>query len=81
MAAIFGRAVSALLDRIVEKELTVRGSFAYRDEFGQVIEMIASGAIDPELFITHEFALDDIELAFRTQLDADRSVKVLVVPT
>jgi hypothetical protein len=30
--------------------------------------------------VTHTFALDDIEQAFRTQLDKDVSVKVQVAP-
>lgn len=81
LAAVFGGEVPLRLDRVVDKELTVRGSFAYRDEFADVIELLAEGAIDPQLLVTHEFALDQVEQAFRTQLDASESVKVLVSPT
>jgi 2-desacetyl-2-hydroxyethyl bacteriochlorophyllide A dehydrogenase len=66
--------------RIVEKELTIRGSFAYNDEFPMVIAAIESGDVDPELFISHEFALEDFQAAFDTQLDKDTSLKVLMTP-
>ena len=43
----------------MEKELTIRGSFAYNDEFPMVIEAIDRGDVDPALFVSHEFPLDD----------------------
>ena len=66
--------------RIVEKELTIRGSFAYDDEFPMVIDAIDRGDVDPAQFISHEYGLDEYEQAFRTQLDRDVSLKVLVSP-
>ena len=67
-------------DRIVEKELNVRGSFAYNDEFPMVIELLASGLrSDPSIFISHEFALEDF--AARSAAARPRvSLKVLVRP-
>ena len=38
---------------------TIRGSFAYDDEFPMVIDAIERGDIDPALFISHEFGLDE----------------------
>jgi threonine dehydrogenase-like Zn-dependent dehydrogenase len=78
LAAVFGREISLKLDRVVDKELTVRGVFAYANEFAAVIEHLANGDIDPELFISHTFELEEIQSAFRMQLDPDSSVKVLV---
>jgi (R,R)-butanediol dehydrogenase/meso-butanediol dehydrogenase/diacetyl reductase len=80
LAAIYGRAFEVNPGRIVEKELTVRGSFAYNDEFGRVIDLLANGAIDASRFISHRFPLERIEDAFRMQLDRERSLKVLVTP-
>lgn len=80
MAAMYNSKIEVNPSRIVEKELTIRGSFAYDDEFPMVIAAIDRGDIDPAVFISHEFALDDFEQAFRTQLDREVSLKVLVSP-
>lgn len=80
LTAMYGRKVELTPDRIVEKELTVRGSFAYRDEFPQVLRHLAEGSVDPELLISHAFALERGPEAFEAQLDRERSLKVLVSP-
>lgn len=80
IAAVFGRKLDIAIDRFTEKELDVRGSFAYKDEFPAVIAALAAGDVDPAAFISHRFALTDIQDAFRTQLDKERSLKVLVTP-
>jgi len=80
LSAVFGDETAVRLDRIVEKELQVRGAFAYRDEFADVLSLLADGSIDPAQLITHELPLEEIEAAFQAQLDADSSVKVLVSP-
>lgn len=80
VAALYKDKVELRPDRFVEKELTVRGSFAYRDEFPAVITELEEGRIDPEHLISHTFALDDIQAAFAAQADAANSVKVTVEP-
>jgi 2-desacetyl-2-hydroxyethyl bacteriochlorophyllide A dehydrogenase len=80
LCAMYNRKIEVTPDRIVEKELTMRGSFAYNDEFPMVIDAIESGDVDPEVFISHEFGLDEFERAFRTQLDREVSLKVMVRP-
>ena len=80
LTAMYNRKIEVNPSRIVEKELTIRGSFAYDDEFPMVIDAIDRGDVDPALFISHEYGLDDYEQAFRTQLDRDVSLKVLVSP-
>jgi 2-desacetyl-2-hydroxyethyl bacteriochlorophyllide A dehydrogenase len=80
LAAMYSGKVELRLDRVVEKELKVLGSFAYKDEFNQVIDLLASGAIKPDDFITHEFDLNDIGAAFKKQLERETSLKVLVHP-
>ncbi len=79
--AIYGKRVSLRPDWIVSKELVVRGSFAYNNEFREVIAALAAGHIDPALFISHEFPLERIEDAFQTQSDPHASLKVLVRPS
>jgi (R,R)-butanediol dehydrogenase/meso-butanediol dehydrogenase/diacetyl reductase len=80
LAAMYSAKLKLNPSRIVEKELTLRGSFAYGDDFPRVIRLLESGALDPERLISHRFPLDRIDDAFRAQLDRDHALKVLVVP-
>jgi 2-desacetyl-2-hydroxyethyl bacteriochlorophyllide A dehydrogenase len=80
LTAMYNSKIEVNPSRIVEKELTIRGSFAYNDEFQMVIDAIEAGDVDPTLFVSHEFALEEFERAFRTQLDRDVSLKVMLTP-
>lgn len=80
IAALYKHKVELRPDRLVEKELTVRGSFAYRDEFPAVIAELERGGLDAEALVSHSFPLERIEEAFATQADAGRSLKVTVSP-
>ena len=80
MCALYTKKVPIAPDWIVGKELRVRGSFAYLEEFPEVIAALAAGHVDPSLFISHEVPLSNIEQAFRTQQDPSASLKVLVRP-
>ena len=66
--------------RIVEKELTIRGSFGYRHEMPEVAELLATGALDHTAFVSHEFPLSEVHQAFEAQADAATSLKVLMKP-
>jgi threonine dehydrogenase-like Zn-dependent dehydrogenase len=66
--------------RLVEKELTVVGSFAYDDEMQQVADLISAGSIELSPFVSHRIPLVDIDTAFRAQADAATTLKVLVQP-
>jgi len=80
IAALYKNKVELRPDRLVEKELTVRGSFAYRDEFPAVIAELERGGLDAEALVSHSFPLERIQEAFATQADAARSLKVTVSP-
>jgi 2-desacetyl-2-hydroxyethyl bacteriochlorophyllide A dehydrogenase len=80
LCAMYSSKVELRPDRIVEKELTIRGSFAYLDEFPAVIRHLADGSVDVEALISHTFPLDRTPEAFRAQLDRVTSLKVLVTP-
>ncbi|HEY4096137.1 MAG TPA: alcohol dehydrogenase catalytic domain-containing protein [Baekduia sp.] len=80
LCAIFGKRVEIRPDYIVGKELRVRGSLGYRDEFPDAIAALVAGDVDPESLISHEFGLEDIEDAFQASLDREASLKVLVTP-
>jgi (R,R)-butanediol dehydrogenase/meso-butanediol dehydrogenase/diacetyl reductase len=80
VSAIYGQEVGVRLDRIVEKEVRIQGSVAYRDEFAQVIEQLAAGVLRADDFVSHTYSLDQITEAFTTQMDAARSLKVQIRP-
>jgi 2-desacetyl-2-hydroxyethyl bacteriochlorophyllide A dehydrogenase len=60
------------------KELHLIGSMAYPDEFPEVIEMLASGAVDVTPLVSHRFALTDFMEALAVARDPDRATKVLI---
>lgn len=80
LAGIYGKKVSAHLDRIVEKELRVRGTVGYSDEFAAVIELLADGIVETDLLVSHTYDLERISEAFETQTESRRSLKVQVRP-
>jgi (R,R)-butanediol dehydrogenase / meso-butanediol dehydrogenase / diacetyl reductase len=66
--------------RIIEKELRVQGSFAYRDEMQEVTDLVADGRLDLAAFVSHRVPLAEVDRAFAVQGDAGGSLKVLVQP-
>jgi (R,R)-butanediol dehydrogenase/meso-butanediol dehydrogenase/diacetyl reductase len=66
--------------RIVEKEIRVQGSFAYRDEMQEVAELVREERLDLAPFVSHRLPLSDVQAAFALQGNAAESLKVLVQP-
>ena len=63
----------------MEKELTIRCVFRYRNLYPVAIAAIASGSIDVKQIVTHEFTLDESEKAFQTVVeDAQNVVKGII---
>jgi threonine dehydrogenase-like Zn-dependent dehydrogenase len=60
------------------KNLTLRGSGGQR--WDMAIEFVRSGQVKTGDLITHRFPLDGIGEGFETQLDASRSIKVMIIP-
>jgi L-iditol 2-dehydrogenase len=60
---------------VVRREVTLLGSMIYQDEFGQALQLVASGAVRGEPLLTHRFTLDRIADAFAAHRDPD-SIKV-----
>ena len=60
---------------VVRREVTLVGSMIYQDEFGQALDLVASGAVRGERLLTHHFTLDRIADAFAAHRDPD-SIKV-----
>lgn len=80
IAALYEGEPAVPANQIVQKEMSISGTFAYKGEFAEVIELLAAGRVQAAPAITHTFPLDQIEQAFRTQLDKDVSIKVQVAP-
>ena len=62
--------------QITAKELELRGSFRFHEEFAVAVKLMAAGLIDVKPLITHYFALDDFQTAFETANDRTQAIKV-----
>lgn len=70
------------MERVVIKEITLRGSMAYAHDHAAVIALIQEGSIDLEPLITSRIALDDVvEQGFERLIENNETeVKILVHP-
>ena len=64
--------------QITVKELDVRGSFRFHEEFTTAVRLMQSGLIDVKPVITHTIALDDAEHAFRIANDRSQAMKTQI---
>jgi L-idonate 5-dehydrogenase len=62
----------------MSKELDLKGSLRFGHEFGEAVDLIASGAIDVSGLITAEASLADAPQAFALAADRSRSIKVVL---
>ncbi len=60
------------------KELTLKGSFRFHEEFGTGVSLMQKGLIDVKPLITHRFAFQDAVKAFETASDRSRAMKVQI---
>ena len=61
---------------VTAKEIEVRGSFRFHEEFATAVGLMRKGLIDPGPLLTHTFPLDDFQTAFDTATDRSRAMKV-----
>ena len=64
--------------QITVKELDLRGSFRFHEEFATAVALMQSGLVDVKPVITHSIPLEDAELAFRIANDRSRSMKTQI---
>ena len=64
--------------QITVKELDLRGSFRFHEEFATAVRLMQSGLIDVKPVITHTIPLDDAELAFRIANDRGQAMKTQI---
>ncbi|WP_298261189.1 L-idonate 5-dehydrogenase [uncultured Litoreibacter sp.] len=58
------------------KELSLRGSFRFHEEFPTGVSLMQKGLINVSPLITHSFGLGDLHRAFDTAVDRSRAMKV-----
>lgn len=64
---------------ITAKELQLRGSFRFHEEFFTGVEMMRKGLLDVKPLITDSVSLEDAEDGFRIASDRQRAMKVQIV--
>lgn len=63
---------------LTAKELELRGSFRFHEEFFTAVELMQSGRIDVAPLITHTVPLDKAEEGFRLASDRTRAMKAQI---
>ncbi|MDO6732778.1 L-idonate 5-dehydrogenase [Marinovum sp. 2_MG-2023] len=61
---------------LTAKELDLRGSFRFHEEFAVAVQLMQKGLIDPAPLLTHTFPLAEFASAFATASDKSQSMKV-----
>ena len=64
--------------QITVKELDLRGSFRFHEEFATAVGLMQSGLVDVKPVISHTIPLDDAEFAFRIANDRSQSMKTQI---
>ncbi len=64
----------------VQKEISLTGSQGYHWDFQRAIELVQHGMIDLEKMITHQFQLEQTQIAFETLIDQNQNaIKVTIL--
>ncbi len=81
IVALYERSATWDPNRLVHKELTVRGSAMVTPrDFRDALDLLATGRAQADPLVTHRMPLAGLTDAFETQLDPERAVKVLITP-
>ena len=67
------------LDRIVVNDLCLRGALGSPGIWPQVVDLVASGRVDPALLVTHDFPMQDFANAFDL-VRSREAIKVILRP-
>ncbi|WP_115788570.1 2,3-butanediol dehydrogenase [Arthrobacter silvisoli] len=80
--SIWGRPATVDMQKIVLKEIDLRGTIAYRGDHAPAIRLVQDGKVDLKPFITGRIALEDlVDEGFDTLINHnDTAVKIIVHP-
>jgi hypothetical protein len=65
---------------LVRGEVKLVGTFGYRNEFPQTIDLLRSGKVHLTSLVTDFFSLAEINAGFQRQLAKDQAMKVMIQP-
>jgi L-idonate 5-dehydrogenase len=71
-----GGETQIMMNHIVARELDVRGTFRFQEEFGLAVEALVSGRIDPMPLLTDVMPMQEALKAFDLAADRTRAMKV-----
>ncbi|MFB9948337.1 L-idonate 5-dehydrogenase [Rhizobium puerariae] len=71
-----GGDVSIPQNMVVAKEIEMKGTFRFHEEFGLAVDLINNRRVDLKPLLTDIFPLQDAVIAFKTAADRSRSMKV-----
>lgn len=81
LTGLSGHRPAVDLDTVVQKELRLRGTFAYTgDDATEAFRLLLDGEVDVAPLVTHRIPLSRVAEAFAAQHATDGSVKVVVLP-
>jgi L-idonate 5-dehydrogenase len=75
---IGGAETPVALNTVVAKEITLRGSFRFHEEFAWAVEFLAGGRIDVRPLLTETVQLADAVRGFELAADRGRAMKVQI---
>jgi L-idonate 5-dehydrogenase len=67
------------MQAMTAKELSLKGSFRFHEEFATGVSLMRKGLIDVSPFVTHSFAMKDADAAFRIAGDRSQAIKTQIV--
>jgi L-idonate 5-dehydrogenase len=71
-----GGDVSIPQNMVVAKEIEMKGTFRFHEEFGLAVDFINKGRVDLKPLLTATFPLSEAVTAFETAADRTKSMKV-----
>ncbi len=71
-----GGTATLAMNTIVAKELVLKGSFRFHEEFATAVDMMAAGLIDVSSLVTATLPLDEAVAAFELAGDRSKAMKV-----
>ena len=74
-----GGDMSIPMQSITAKEITLRGSFRFHEEFATAVAMMQRGLIDVMPLITHQFSLNEAETGFTVASDREQAIKAQIM--
>lgn len=69
------------MQQITAKELELRGSFRFHEEFAVAVDLMRSGLVDVKPLITHTLPIDEAVSAFEIANDRDHAMKAQIAFT